>query len=212
MKLKRKLLSDSRLCLIIDKETAGNKSILRIASEIKASGIPCIIQFRDKISKKADILKEACNLKKLLLKSSIVFIINDYLDIAKITDCDGIHIGQEDINIVSARGILGKEKIIGVSCHSLKQAKQARDNGADYIGIGPVFGTPTKPEYKPIGLKMLSRVVKQIDIPVFAIGGINKDNIQQLTSAGADRIAVVRAVCQAENTKKELKQIRSILK
>lgn len=209
MNLKKKLLNNSRLCLIIDKETSGNKSIFGIASEIKSSGIPCIIQLRDKISKKTDILKEACVLKKLLLKSSIVFIINDYPDIAKITDCDGVHIGQDDMGIAAARGILGKEKIIGVSCHSLKQAKQARDNGADYIGIGPVFGTPTKPEYKPIGLKMFNRIIKQIGIPTFAIGGINKDNIQQLTSVGANRIAVVRAVCQAGNIKEEL---RSILK
>lgn len=212
MKLKRKLLRNSRLCLIIDKETTGNKSIFGIASEIKASGITCIIQLRDKISKKADILKEASKLKKLLLKSSILFIINDYPDIAKITDCDGVHIGQEDMDIASARGILGKEKIIGLSCHSLKQAKQAQNNGADYIGIGPVFSTPTKPEYNPIGLKMLSAVMKQIDIPAFAIGGINKDNIQQITSAGAKRIAVVRVVCRTENIKEELKLIGSMLK
>ncbi len=199
MKLKRKLLRNSRLYLIIDKETTGNKSIFGIASEIKASGITCIIQLRDKISKKADIVKEAYRLKKLLLKSSILFIINDYPDIAKITDCDGIHIGQEDINIALARGILGKEKTIGVSCHSLKQAKQAQNNGADYIGIGPVFTTPTKPEYKPVGLKMLSTVMKQLNIPAFAIGGINKDNIHQVTSAGANRIAVVRAVCQGKS-------------
>ncbi len=212
MNLRKELLNNSRLCLIIDKETARNKSILRIASEIKASGIPCIIQFRDKISQKTDILKEARKLKKLLLKSRALFIINDYADIAKTAGSDGVHIGQDDMDIAAARGILGEKKLIGVSCHSLKQAKQAQNNNADYIGIGPVLGTPTKPGYKPIRLKVLTKVTKQINIPAFAIGGINKNNLPLIVSAGANRIAVVRAVCQAENIGKELNKIRSILK
>jgi thiamine-phosphate pyrophosphorylase len=193
MNSKKRLLKKSRIYAIIDKELSRKIPVSALARKLKDSGLD-IIQFRDKISKKKDILKEAILLSKLLANSNTIFIVNDYPDIAKISDSDGIHLGQTDTPIETARRILGKDKIIGISCHNLKQAKEAQTEGADYISIGPVFPTPLKPGVKPLGLKLIKKAKKEIRIPFFAIGGINQDNIGRVLSAGARRIAVCRLV------------------
>lgn len=200
MKSKKELLKKSRLYLIIDKKTCGQKGLLEAATKIKNLA-PDIIQLRDKISAKAAILKDAYSLRQLLAKSKTLFIINDYLDIARITDADGIHLGQEDCSIKLARKILGKDKIIGLSCHSLKQAIEAQKQGADYIGIGPIFKTPTKPATSPIGLKIIRKIGRKLKIPFFAIGGIDKNNIKKVVAFGAKRVAVTRAADQARDIK-----------
>ncbi len=195
---KRKLLKKSRLYAILDKQIAVNRPILKIAKQIVNCGVD-IIQLRDKVSKKEEIIRESLGLRKLLLNSKALFIINDYLEIAKMVDSDGIHIGQEDLSIKLARKILGKDKIIGISCHSLKQAIKAQKEGADYISIGPVFPTPVKPEYKPVGLELINKIKARIKIPFFAIGHINQFNIDNVISMGARRVAVCRAIIEARD-------------
>jgi len=192
---RKTLLKESRLYAIIDKKVSGQHSIFNIVSKIKSSGVD-IIQFRDKESKKEDILRNAFLIHKLLLNTKKLFIINDYLDVAKLVDSDGLHLGQADTSIEIARRVLGKDKIIGISCHSLKQALQAQSRGADYISIGPIFATPTKPEYKPIGLNPIKALKGKIKIPFFVIGDITLNNINRILSAGAERIAVCRALSQ----------------
>jgi thiamine-phosphate pyrophosphorylase len=190
---KKELLKESRLYLIIDKNLSGQKSIPEIVNRIKDSGVG-IIQLRDKNSLKENILKDAFLVHKLLFNSRILFIINDYLDVAKIVDCDGVHLGQEDISIEVARRVLGKDKIIGISCHSLRQALEAQDKGADYLGIGPIFRTSTKPEYKPLGPALIRKIQARIKIPFFAIGGINQKNITGVFFSGSKRVAICRAI------------------
>ena len=198
MNLKKKLLKESRLYVIVDKKVSKGRPIFNIVSEIKDSGAD-IIQLRDKESKKESILKEAYKLRKLLTNTQTLFIINDYIDIAKIVDSDGIHLGQNDLPLETARQLLGNDKIIGISCHNLNQAIEAQKNGADYISIGPVFSTPTKPEYKAVGLDLIRKVKRAIHIPFFVIGGINENNINDILSLGIKRAAVCRAICQAKN-------------
>ncbi len=198
MNSRKELLKKSRLYLILDKRVSGNMPLSNLANRIFPLGVD-IIQFRDKESKKEDILRNALLLHKLLLKSKVLFIINDYLDVAKIVGSDGLHLGQHDASVGLARRILGKDKIIGISCHNLKQALQAQKEGADYIGFGPLFPTPTKPEYKAIGLNSIRHLKKRIKIPFFAIGNINKDNLSEVTLAGAGRVAVCRASLKADN-------------
>ncbi len=200
MNWKKKLLKNLRLYVIIDKAAIKNNPASIIATKIKT--VPCVIQLRDKSSNKKDILRETLKLKKILSKTKTIFIINDYLDIAKIACCDGIHLGQEDASIEVARKVLGKNKIIGISCHNIKQAKEAQRKGADYIGIGPIFATPTKPGYKAIGLGILEKIKKEIKIPAFAIGGINKSNIKQIIGKGISRAAMVREICRVKDIKK----------
>jgi thiamine-phosphate pyrophosphorylase len=198
MNSRKTLLKESRLYLIVDKKISGENSIFDIVAKIKISDVD-IIQYRDKESKKDDILRNAFLIRRLLLKTKNLFIINDYLDIAKLVDSDGVHLGQCDTPIEIARCILGKDKIIGISCHNLKQALEAQTRGADYIGIGPIFATPTKPKYKPIGLDLIKVLKKKIKIPFFVIGDMNLNNISRVLSVGAERVAVCRAILQAKN-------------
>lgn len=205
------MLKKSRVYVIIDKDTAGKTCLTDIAKKIaKAKTAAFITQYRDKNSKREDILKRALSLRKILPKEKTLFIINDYIDIAKISGCDGLHLGQKDLSIETARMILGKDKIIGISCHSLKQAKDAQRRGADYIGIGPVFSTPTKPDYKPIGLKEFKKIRQDIRIPFFAIGGINDKNIREVLNAGANRVAVCRPASTG-NPAKNLDRLQNLI-
>ncbi len=198
MKSKKKLLQDSQLYVILDKGVYAGRSILNLARQLKSSGAD-IIQLRAKLSLKADILTDAFLLRKALAGSKTLFIVNNYLDVAKIVDSDGLHIGQQDIPIGLARRILGKDKIIGVSCETLGQALKAQALGADYIGIGPIFRSPLKPETKVTGLSLIKRVKERIKIPFFAIGNINLSNIENVISSGAKRVAVCRAILEAKN-------------
>lgn len=188
------MLKKCSLYVILDKEILGKRDLFDIANIIRDS--IQIIQLRDKVSTKKEILQDAFLLKKLLSRPRKLFIINDYLDIARIVDSEGLHLGQGDIPLKIARKFLGKDKIIGISCHNLKQALEAQSAGADYISIGPIFSTPTKPEYKPVGLNLFRRCKWRIKIPLFAIGGINTGNLKQVLSAGVERIAVCRAILQ----------------
>ena len=198
MKLKKELLRKSRLYLIADKRVAGNRPWFNIVKKTKGLGVN-IIQLRDKESPKWSILKDAYILRKLLAHSQTLFIINDYLDIAKLVDSDGVHLGQCDTPVEIARKLLGKDKIIGVSCHNLSQALKAQNIGADYISIGPIFPTQTKPEYKACGLDLIRKAGKMIRIPFFAIGGINESNLNKVLYSGAKRVAICSAICKAKN-------------
>lgn len=201
MNLKKRFLRDLLLYIIIDKKTLNAGPLRDIVSELKKCA-NCVIQFRDKDSGKESILRDSYTFYTLLSKTNIPFIVNDYIDIAKIVNSDGVHLGQDDLSIEIARKILGKDKIIGKSCHNLTQAKEAQERGADYIGIGPIFSTPTKPDYTPVGLGIIKEVRKYIKIPFFAIGGINENNLSCVLDSGAQRVSVCRAVCQAKSIRK----------
>ncbi len=209
MNRKRKLLKSSRLYVILDRQTCG-KGIFAIASKIKNSGAD-LIQYRDKSYNKKVSLKIAQRLKTLLEKSRSLFIVNDHVDIARAVGADGVHLGQDDFPVKEARKILGKDKIIGLSCQNLAQGKKAQKEGADYIGAGPVFNTLTKPSCKLVSKKLFSQLKTAIKIPVFAIGGINQDNLNKITPLGVHRVAVCRQVCLAKHPKDAMKAIRKLL-
>lgn len=211
MNLKKKLLKKSSLYVVIDKKACGRKPLPTILNKLIKAGSVDMVQLRDKQSKREVTLKEALAIKKLLKKSKTLFIVNDYLDIAKIADSDGLHIGSSDTPIETAREILGKDKIIGASCHSLSEAQDAQRRGADYISIGPLFRTKTKPGYKPVGLNILREIKKRINIPFFAIGDVNLKNLQTILSYGVRRVAVCRAILQASNLTNATKKISKIL-
>lgn len=196
-----------KLYVIIDKETYKNFPIKKITKLVISGGCD-VIQLRDKISNIKTFLREAIAIKKLTQKKNIPFIINDRADISYLVDADGLHIGQDDIPIKLARKLIGKNKIIGVSCHNLTQAIKAWKEGADYISFGPIFYTPFKPNLRPRGISSLKEIVKKSKIPVFAIGGINQDNIQKLVDYNIKRIAVIRAVLESEDIEKATKNLK----
>ncbi|MBI3292731.1 MAG: thiamine phosphate synthase [Elusimicrobia bacterium] len=153
------------------------------------------IQFRDKTMLAGELVRVGKRLVVIARRFQVLLIVNDRPDVALAIDADGVHLGQDDLSIAVARRILGPSKLIGRSTHSLDQALQAEAEGADYIAIGPIFTTPTKPEYPPVGLELIGRVQSRVGIPVVAIGGIDAANLDQVLEAGAVRVAVVRAVC-----------------
>lgn len=195
---KKKLLRNFRLYVIIDKGVLKGRSLIRTAARITQAGAQ-VIQLRDKCSDKGTILKDALQLKKSLLKSDSIFIINDHIDIAMLADSDGVHLGQEDLPVEAARKLLGKDKIIGLSCHNIRQAIEAQDKGVDYIGIGPIFPTTTKPNTLAVGPDLIRMCQDKIRIPFFAIGGITEKNIGGVLSYGGKRVAVCKAICKARN-------------
>ncbi|MDD2679693.1 MAG: thiamine phosphate synthase [Candidatus Omnitrophica bacterium] len=210
MRLRRRRLRESRLYALIDKDTLkGPASAL--AKKLAVSGAD-IIQLRDKNSPKVDILKEALSISQALKNTRSLFIVNDYPGIAKSSGSDGVHIGQSDVSVRAARNIVGKNRLIGVSCSDLKQALKAQNSGADYIGVGPVFKTSLKAGCRPIGLKGIKDLNKRISIPVFAIGNINKDNLSKVTSCGINRIALCRALLKTRNIPKAVKYFSARLK
>lgn len=197
MKSRKVLLKRSLLYLILDKPR-----LTKLSSDVVG-----IIQLRDKVSGKSHVLSSAVKLARLLSKSKTLFIVNDHIDVAILSGSDGVHLGQDDLPLKQARKLLGKNKIIGISCHSLLQALKAQKEGADYIGIGPIYSTATKPEYKAIGLRVLRQLRGKIKIPYFAIGSINESNIKEITAAGARRIAVCRAILKADDPNRAAGQL-----
>ncbi len=200
----------SGLYVILDTTIAKSKDLLEVASQIIDGGAD-IIQFRDKKLSMREIVQKALPVRKLTEKAKVLFTVNDRPDIALELDADGVHLGQNDICLNSARKILGKEKLIGISTHNLEQAKKAEAEGADYISVGPIFATPLKKDTKPVGLNLIEKVRNTIKIPFVAIGGINLGNIDQVLNAGAKTVAVIRAVLQAEDITRVTRELRKRL-
>ena len=192
---RRGLIKESRLYVILDRDIPG-ANIYAVARQAGKAGAD-IMQLRGKHSSQTKLFKTALALKKITKRARIPFIINDDPALTVAVGADGLHIGRGDIDIGLARRFLGKDKLIGVSAKSYKQALAAKKAGADYLGIGPVFRTPMKPGIKPKGIGLLE-AVRKVDIPSFAIGGIDCTNIKKLTKRGFKRIAVIRALCKAK--------------
>jgi thiamine-phosphate pyrophosphorylase len=168
-----------------------------------------IVQLRNKRAAPADLLDTAVEVGRYARAHGALFIVNDHLDLAVEAGADGVHLGQDDLSLEAARGTWGG--LIGRSTHSLEQALEAQAQGADYIGVGPLFATPTKPGRQPIGLELLRQVARQVVIPWFAIGGIEATTLESVLSAGATRVAVVRAVCAAPDPCAAAEGLRSRL-
>ena len=184
------------LYLITDR-TTSSLNLTEITQKAVSAGIKTI-QLREKNMTKKELYKEALSIRKFTLKHRAAFIINDYVDIALAVNADGVHLGQEDMPIREARKLLGKNKIIGISTHSMKQAVDAQRAGADYIGFGPIFKTTTKDAGKPKGIKSLIEIKKHIKIPVVAIGGITIDNVSEVFKSGADAAAVASGILSGD--------------
>lgn len=170
-----------------------------------------IVQYRNKTGNARDMYLEAAELKKLCWNTK--FIVNDRIDIALAVEADGIHVGQDDIPYSVARKLIGKNKIVGVTVHSIEEAVQAEKSGADYIGVSPVYGTATKKDAgKPAGTKLIIEIKKVVKIPLVAIGGINFDNVKDVISAGADMVCSISAVITKEDVKSEILKFKELFK
>jgi thiamine-phosphate pyrophosphorylase len=206
---KKGLLSNSRLYLILDKDSCYQGNPVAVFRKVAKDSID-LVQLRENTANTRDFLRDAGIIKRLS-KRRIIFLINNRLDIALLSGADGLHLGQSDLPLASARRALGRDKIIGISCRNLAQALRAQEQGADYVSIGPIFPTPLKPDLNPLGLGLIRKIKANIKIPFFVIGGINRSNINKVVSSGAGRVAVCRAICQARNIKRAGRDIRGII-
>jgi thiamine-phosphate pyrophosphorylase len=170
----------------------------RIAEQMVEGGVD-LIQLRGKGKSIDELVDLATEIHKITGRSSTPLIVNDYAEVAAQVPVEGVHVGQDDDSIVVARQKGGRDLIVGKSTHSLAQAQAAQAEGANYIGFGPIFATPTKPDYPPIGLSDIKQLHAEMSLPIFCIGGINIDNLQQVIDAGAKRVAMVSALLKAHS-------------
>lgn len=170
-----------------------------------------IIQYRDKEKSDEDFTAEALQIKKICNEDDILFIINDRAHIARNINSDGLHIGMEDISLQEARKML-PNKIIGVTVHSIDEAVAAEKQGADYLGVSPIFDTNTKPDAgKAAGAELIKEVKKKVTIPIVAIGGINENNLREVLDAGCYNIAMISAIVTKENIEEEVRKINGMI-
>ncbi len=208
MKFDSKMLS---LYLVTDRRLMTAKT-LEEAVERAVDGGCTAVQLREKELSSREFFYTAVSIKKLLEKRGVPLIINDRVDIALAADADGVHIGQSDLPLVQARRLLGKEKIIGVTAPTLPLAIEAESGGADYIGVGAVFGTATKVDAVENTIENLREITRRVKIPVVAIGGINSTNISLLAGSGISGAAVVSGIIAKNDITAASKELLNILK
>jgi thiamine-phosphate pyrophosphorylase len=199
------------LCFITGRKTS-QLSCENMALEVLEAGVRWI-QYRNKDGSRREIFRESVTLRNITRDFDSMLIINDHADIALAADADGVHLGQDDLPLKEARKIMGRDKIIGISTHSVDEAIDAWRSGADYIGFGPVFHTITKDAGSPKGLSLLGEIRNRVHIPVVAIGGINLNNVRSVFETGVGAIAVSSAILSgkiAENVERFLDMKESV--
>ncbi|MFW6036072.1 MAG: thiamine phosphate synthase [Halothermotrichaceae bacterium] len=202
------LFHNNIYCLTAEKYSKGRGNIEVVESMLKA-GIK-IIQYREKEKDMFEKYNECIKIRKMTARAGACFIVNDNVDLALAVKADGVHIGQNDLPIEVVRKLIGNDKIIGLSTHSPVQAEKAAAGGADYIGVGPIFKTKTKADVcDPVGLEYLDYVVKNIDIPFVAIGGIKEDNIETVIEKGAKCTAMVTEIVGADSIEEKINSIKA---
>jgi thiamine-phosphate pyrophosphorylase len=168
----------------------------RIAQQMIEGGVD-LIQLRGKGKSIGDLANVATALHEITCRFSTPFIVNDHAEVVRRVGAEGVHVGQDDDSIELARRKAGRNVLVGKSTHSVDQARAAQREGADYIGFGPIFATPTKPDYTPIGLSQIKKVHSDVNVPIFCIGGIKLDHLKEVIAAGAQRVAIVSGLLKA---------------
>ena len=207
LRLLEKRLKLGALYVITDPSAQKGRTHLEVLS-LALEGGADVVQLRDKSASNEGLIAVGKQLKPLCKKYGALLIVNDRFDVAEAIGADGVHIGQSDLPVSVAKTLLGGKRFLGISTHSLDQALEAEEGGADYIGVGPIFQTPTKPDYPPVGPQLIEEVYKRIRIPFVAIGGIDPSTLDTVLDAGAKSVAVVRAVVAQEDIRGAAKQLK----
>ena len=206
MRLDKKYM---QLYAVTDRAWTGNKTLYKQIKEALENGVTCV-QLREKNLDEISFIEEAKKISVLCRQYNTPFIVNDNVNVAIASNADGIHIGQEDMGLKDVREIVGENMIIGISAHTVEEAKFAQENGADYIGIGAVFETSTKNDVDVIPYEKVKSICGAVDIPKVAIGGINAENILKLKGSGIDGVAVVSAIFGAKDIGKATKELYTL--
>ncbi len=206
-----KPLSECFLYGIVDMGYVSRELLPTITSQLLQGGAD-IIQLRAKGYMPREVLAIALEIAPLCRAAGIPFILNDHPELVREAGADGAHVGQDDLPVSEARRLAGPGAIIGKSTHSVEQAIAAAAESPDYIGFGPLFATPTKPDYSPIGTEQIREIHRRLSIPIFCIGGIKRSNLQKVLNEGARRVVIVSDLLQAEDPTRRALDCRSLLK
>jgi thiamine-phosphate pyrophosphorylase len=198
------------LYVIIDIEFLKGRSPLD-AARAAIKGGATIIQLRDKKDSRRRFYEIAVTLQNLCKQSHVLFIVNDSLEVALAANADALNVGQQDLPVVEARRLLPIDKLLGASASTLEEARTAQADGADYLGVGAIYATATKKDIEVVGLGKIKQIKKSVNLPIVAIGGINRDNIADVMKAGADAVAVISAVLGAADMEKATRQLVAII-
>ena len=191
-------MKDPRLYVILDRAAARGRDLLTILDATLAGGCR-LVQLREKEWPSGRLLPMAERLRDRCRAAGATFVVNDRLDLALALGADGVHLGQDDLPPAAARPLLRPGMILGLSTHSPEQARAAQAAGADYVAVGSMFPTGTKPDFQLVGPELIGKLRGEISVPLIGIGGITHDNVAQVIRAGADGVAVISAVCGAPN-------------
>ncbi|MCY6960022.1 thiamine phosphate synthase [Clostridium brassicae] len=206
------MLIDYSLYLVTDRSFLNGRGFKECVEQAIEGGVT-LIQLREKNISTREFLAIAFQIKEITSKYNVPLLINDRIDIALAVDADGVHLGQSDMPINSARKILGENKIIGISANTLNEALEAESCGANYLGLGPIFYTTSKKDINtPIGLDGLKEITKKIKIPCVAIGGINSSNTKEIMESGVNGISVISAILGEEYIKQASEKLNTIIK
>ncbi len=208
MKLNREKLM---LYAVTDRSCLRGQSLVQ-AVEGALRGGAGLVQLREKALDDRELLEEADAVRTLCRKYGVPFVLNDRTELVLAADADGVHVGQSDMDCARARAVLGPDKLVGVSCRTVEQALAAQVAGADYLGVGAVFSTGTKPDAKPVTKETLKAICAAVEIPVVAIGGISEENVEQLSGSGIAGVAVVSALFARNDTEAAARGLREKLK
>jgi len=202
---------DYSLYLVTDRGLARGRSTLEVVKAAVAGGVTCI-QLREKDCSTLEFIEQALAIRSFLEAHNIPLIINDRLDVALAVAADGVHLGQNDMPLEMARKIAGRSMLIGISTESVQDAVAAEKGGADYLGVSPIYATPTKTDTAPpLGLEGLQEIRKQVKIPLVGIGGLNKSNAAEVIRGGADGVAVVSAIVAADDPETSAMNLKQII-
>jgi thiamine-phosphate pyrophosphorylase len=203
-------LSDCRLYGILDLSYVGTEDAARVVKAMIDGGVD-LIQLRGKQRSIDELVDLAIQLHEVTSRFATPMIVNDHAEIAAKVPVEGVHLGQDDDSIAIARKKTGRDVLVGKSTHNFEQALAAQHEGADYIGFGPIFATPTKPDYQPIGLKQVERLHRDVALPIFCIGGIKIDNLEQVIAAGARRVAIVSGLLKTPDIAEYARACKKLL-
>ena len=197
------------LYAVTDRTWVGEQTLYQQVEAVLKGSATCV-QLREKELDEEAFLQEAKELCALCRRYGVPFIVNDNVDIAVACGADGVHVGQEDMAAGEVRRRVGKDMILGVSVHTVEEARQAVRDGADYLGLGAVFPTSTKTDVEQMPNETLRAICDAVDVPIVAIGGINRGNILKLAGSGVDGVALVSAIFSAEDIEGTCRELRAL--
>ena len=203
---------DYSLYLVTDRGLARGRTTLEIVSAAVDGGAS-VIQLREKDCSTRDFIEQALAIKEFLKDRAVPLIINDRVDVAQAVKADGVHLGQTDMPLETAKRILGDSMIIGISAESLQDAIDAEKGGADYLGVSPIYATPTKTDTAPpLGLKGLREIRKAVKLPLVGIGGLTRENCGDVIRNGANGVAAVSAIVAADDPEAAARELKHVIK